>query len=92
MTEELLKQPEELIGTDDYEYESEEIMERPEEEGAGFETAENDAADKTIHEQAKSFMVTNLWTGETTKNETGSFGITSIEGCGDVTLKVTPNA
>ena len=56
MTEELLKQPEELIGTDDYEYESEEIMERPEEEGAGFETAENDAADKTIHEQAKSFL------------------------------------
>jgi alpha-galactosidase len=45
-----------------------------------------------IFEQAKSFTVTNLWTGETTKNETGSFGVTSIEGCGDVTLKVTPNA
>ena len=42
--------------------------------------------------QAKSFTVTDLWTGETTKNETGSFGITSIEGCGDVTLKVMPNA
>ena len=56
MTEESPKQPEELIGTDDYEYESEEIMERPEEDGAGFETAENDAADKTIQEQAKSFI------------------------------------
>ena len=38
MTNELLKQLDELAGSDDFEFDSEEIMERLEEEGAGFET------------------------------------------------------
>lgn len=40
MTEDLLKRLEELVGTDDFEYESEDIMAQLEEEGAGFETVE----------------------------------------------------
>ncbi|MBR6968131.1 MAG: hypothetical protein IKH78_06310 [Ruminococcus sp.] len=40
MTEALLKQLEEFVGTDDFEFESEEIMEKLKEEGAGFEIIE----------------------------------------------------
>ena len=40
MTEDLLKQLEDLVGADDFEFESEDIMEQLEEEGAGFEIIE----------------------------------------------------
>jgi hypothetical protein len=40
MIDTLLEQLETLVGSDDFEFESEEIMERLEEEGAGFEIVE----------------------------------------------------
>ena len=40
MTEQLLKELESLIGTDDFEYDSEEIMEKLEDEGAGMDAIE----------------------------------------------------
>ena len=41
MTEELLRQLEDLIGTDEFEYRSEEIMEQLEDEGVGIEITES---------------------------------------------------
>ncbi len=41
MTEQYLKQLEELVGSDNFEYESEEIIEKLEEEDAGFEIVES---------------------------------------------------
>ena len=32
----------------------------------------------------------NLWTGETGSFENGRFGISEIEGCGNITLKISP--
>ncbi len=40
MTEQLLKELESLLGTDDFEYDSEEIMEKLEDEGAGMDAVE----------------------------------------------------
>ena len=40
--------------------------------------------------KASSFNVKNLWSGETSKNTSGKFCIDSLEGCGNVTLRITP--
>ena len=40
----------------------------------------------------KSFTVTDLWTGEVSENTTGVFGVKTLAACGNVTIKVTPNA
>jgi len=40
--------------------------------------------------KASSFSVKNLWSGETSKNTSGKFCIDSLEGCGNVTLRITP--
>ncbi len=41
---------------------------------------------------AKSFKVTDLWTGEETVNESGVFAVESLEPCANVTVKVSVNA
>ena len=40
--------------------------------------------------KAKSYIVTDLWTGERTRNESGVFGVEALEGCDNVTIKVMP--
>ena len=42
--------------------------------------------------KAKSFCVKELWTGETSKNETGRFSVSRLDACDNICLKVTPNA
>ena len=37
---------------------------------------------------AKAFAVTDLWSGETTQNTTGSFTVDKLSGCENVTLRV----
>jgi len=41
---------------------------------------------------AKSYAIKDLWTGETCVNETRRFAVSGLEGCDNVTIKVTPNA
>ncbi|MBR6477459.1 MAG: alpha-galactosidase [Lachnospiraceae bacterium] len=43
-------------------------------------------------EGAKSYAVKDLWTGETSVNETRTFAVNGLEGCDNVTIRVTPNA
>ena len=38
--------------------------------------------------RAKAFEVTDLWSGETAQNTTGSFTVAKLEGCENVTLRV----
>lgn len=40
--------------------------------------------------EAKAYHVTDLWTGETSKNETGVFAVTELEACDSVTVRVVP--
>ena len=40
--------------------------------------------------KAPSFRFRNLWTGQTGSFEKGLFSINEIEGCGNVTMKITP--
>ncbi len=40
--------------------------------------------------KAKAFTLKNLWTGETKECQNGNFAIDEIEGCGNLTFKVTP--
>ncbi len=40
--------------------------------------------------KALSFRFRNLWTGQTGSFEKGLFSVNEIEGCGNVTLKITP--
>ena len=46
---------------------------------------------KEAFEKAESFTVTDLWTGEVTKNLTGRFAAQGLEPCDNLTIKVTPN-
>ena len=39
---------------------------------------------------AESFYVTNLWTGEESRNETGVFAVDRLSACENVTIKVMP--
>ena len=41
--------------------------------------------------KAKSFELKDLWTGEVTENISGVFGVNGLEGCGNVTYKITPH-
>lgn len=41
---------------------------------------------------AQKYQVRNLWTGEEEENTSGIFRVESLEGCDNVTIKVTPNA
>ena len=41
---------------------------------------------------AKNYKVTNLWTGEESTNESGRFAVTGLDGCDNLTIRVTPNA
>ena len=38
--------------------------------------------------KAELFEVTDLWSGEKTQNTTGSFMVTKLDGCENVTLRV----
>ncbi|MBP5282291.1 MAG: alpha-galactosidase [Lachnospiraceae bacterium] len=49
-------------------------------------------ANKEAFAGAKSFTVKDLWTGEVCENTTGRFAVSGLEGCDNVTIKVTPNA
>lgn len=42
--------------------------------------------------QAKGYVVTDLWTGEVTRNEDGRFRVQSLGGCDNVTIRVAPHA
>jgi alpha-galactosidase len=39
---------------------------------------------------ASAFQVKNLWTGEITENNNGIFSTKSLEGCGNLTIRITP--
>ena len=41
--------------------------------------------------KAVSFELKDLWTGEVTENTSGVFGVNGLEGCGNVTYKITPH-
>ena len=41
--------------------------------------------------KAVSFELKDLWTGEVTENTSGVFGVNDLEGCGNVTYKITPH-
>ena len=41
---------------------------------------------------AKSFTVKNLWTGESSTNTSGTFEVTELPACDNITLKITPLA
>ncbi|MBP5670288.1 MAG: hypothetical protein J6X14_08285 [Lachnospiraceae bacterium] len=43
-------------------------------------------------EKASSFEVTDLWTGESARNESGKFEVKALAACDNVTVKVTPYA
>lgn len=49
-------------------------------------------AGRKAFEEAKSYTVKNLWTGEVALNDTGIFDVEALEGCDNLTVKVTPNA
>lgn len=46
--------------------------------------------DREAFAGAGSYHVTNLWTGECEVNTTGRFWVDALEGCDNVTLRVTP--
>lgn len=48
--------------------------------------------DKEAFAKAGSYTVTDLWTGEETINTTGVFGVSGLEACANVTVRVTANA
>ena len=48
----------------------------------------NKMADRAAFEKAKSFTVTDLWTGETVQNNTGKFAVDALEACDNVTWKI----
>ena len=39
---------------------------------------------------AKEYRVVDLWTGETSVNVTGSFGVHTLQACDNVTIRITP--
>ena len=41
--------------------------------------------------KAVSFELKDLWTGGVTENTSGVFGVNGLEGCGNVTYKITPH-
>jgi alpha-galactosidase len=43
-------------------------------------------------EKASSYEVTDLWTGESARNESGKFEVKALAACDNVTVKVTPYA
>ena len=47
-------------------------------------------AQKELFVKAKAYTVTDLWSKETTQNTTGVFEVPSLEGCDNVTVKITP--
>ncbi len=47
---------------------------------------------KEAFKNAKSYTVTDLWTGETTTNTTGCFAVSSLEACDSVTIRVVPQS
>ena len=46
--------------------------------------------DREAFAKAKSYIVTDLWTGERTRIENGIFAVDALEGCDNVTIKVMP--